>query len=71
MTFTPLPKVIIRTPVLPFDVLARWSDAPDRREVLRCLVTDPAIREALYVASPELDAQIDAWSAEPEAYSNC
>ena len=32
-----LPKVILRTPILPFDVLAEWSDAPDRREVLKRL----------------------------------
>lgn len=60
-----LPRVVLRTPVLPFDLLARWAEAPDRREVLRVLVADPAVREALYVASPELDAQIDAWVAAP------
>jgi len=68
VTHQPLSKVVVRTPVLPFDVLARWADAPDPRAVLRALVRDPAIREALYVASPELDAQIDAWSGAPEAY---
>ncbi len=58
-----LPRVVLRTPVLPFDVLANWDT--DRRAYLRRLVDDPAIREALYVASPELDAQIESWKREP------
>ncbi len=67
--FRALPRVVLRTPVLPFDVLARWAEAPDRREMLRMLVADPVIREALYVASPELDAQIDAWSEAPAEHA--
>ncbi|MEO8700460.1 MAG: lantibiotic dehydratase [Kofleriaceae bacterium] len=61
-----LSQFVVRTPVLPFDVLARWADQPDRRQALRSLVEDPIVREALYVASPELDAQIAAWLREPE-----
>ncbi len=69
MTYQALPKVVIRTPVLPFDVLTRWAGSPDRRATLRTLVEDPAIREALYVASPELEAQIDAWAAAPAEHA--
>lgn len=65
MTYRALPRVVLRTPILPFDLLGRWAEAPDKRAVLRALVADPAVREALYVASPELDAQIDAWVAAP------
>lgn len=67
MTYQPLPQFIVRTPVLPFDVLATWADHPDRRALLRALVEDPVVREALYVASPELDAQIATWLREPES----
>ncbi|MBA3501543.1 MAG: lantibiotic dehydratase [Myxococcota bacterium] len=62
-TYRPLSRFVLRTPVLPFDVLATWDGS---REVLRALVENPAIREALYVASPELDGQIAAWLREPE-----
>ena len=67
MSYRALPQLIVRTPTLPFDVLATWADQPDRRAVLRALVGDPVIREALYVASPELDAQIATWLREPES----
>jgi class I lanthipeptide synthase len=63
MSHRPLSKFVLRTPVLPFHVLARWTG----RETLRQLVEDPTIREALYVASPELDAQIAAWQREPDS----
>ena len=62
-TYQPLSRFVLRTPTLPFDVLAGWQGD---RETLRALVENPAIREALYVASPELEGQIAAWIAEPE-----
>jgi class I lanthipeptide synthase len=71
--YQPLTHFVIRTPVLPFDVLAGWASQPDlesRRDVLRKLVDDPTVREALYVASPELDAQIAAWQREPDSAAN-
>jgi len=63
MSHRPLSKFVLRTPTLPFHVLARWTG----RETLRQLVEDPTIREALYVASPELDAQIAGWQREPDS----
>src|SRR5512138_1939012 len=71
--YQPLSHFILRTPVLPFDVLARWSEREgleNRRDTLRRLVDDPAVREALYVASPELDAQIAAWQRDPDNAAN-
>ena len=62
-TYRVIPRFVLRAPVLPFDVLATWDGS---RQTLRTLVEDPAIREALYVASPELDGQIAAWLREPE-----
>ena len=62
-TYRPLSRFVLRTPVLPFDVLAGWDG---NRETLRVLVQDPAVREALYVASPELEGQIAAWLENPE-----
>src|SRR5512139_3131868 len=62
-TYRVLSRFVLRTPVLPFDVLATWDGS---RATLRALVEQPAIREALYVASPELEAQIAAWLGEPE-----
>lgn len=67
-----LSRFVLRTPMLPFDVLAGWARLPSldaRRTALRELVNVPAIREALYVASPELEAQIPAWEREPESPS--
>jgi thiopeptide-type bacteriocin biosynthesis protein len=72
MTYRSMPRFVLRTPTLPFDVLAAWgscSDADARRDALRRLVDDPAVREALYLASPELDGQIAAWQREPETQS--
>lgn len=62
-TYRALSRFVLRTPVLPFDVLASWDGGRDR---LRALVEHPAIREALYVASPELEGQIAGWLREPE-----
>ncbi len=79
MTSTPPPphkslsQFVLRTPTLPIDVLARWgamSGIGERRALLRQLVDDPVVREALFVASPELDAQIAAWQQEPDTAAN-
>jgi len=65
----PASRFVIRTPSLPFDVLERWGDAvaddaAARRE-LRRLIVDPAIREAVFVASPQLEATIAARESTP------
>ena len=65
-----LPQFVLRTPTLPFDVLDRWSAEPDlaaRRALLRALVDDAAVREAVFVASPDLERQIPTWQREPDA----
>ncbi len=65
----PLSRFVLRSPTLPFDVLARWaslSSVAERRQALADVVGDPMVREALYLASPDLDAQIAAWQREPE-----
>jgi thiopeptide-type bacteriocin biosynthesis protein len=63
VNYRPLSRFVLRTPVLPFDVLASWDGS---RAALRALVENPVIREALYVASPELEGQIAGWLAAPE-----
>ncbi len=60
-------RFVIRAPVLPFAALAGL--AADPRGGLRALLDDAGIREALFVASPGLAAQLDEWrtttAAEP------
>ncbi|MEM9554027.1 MAG: lantibiotic dehydratase [Acidobacteriota bacterium] len=77
---------VLRTPLLPFDELERFShdleaahvDEADRknflaadRRLLRArlgeLVARPAVREALFLASPSLLRGLDAWRANPES----
>jgi thiopeptide-type bacteriocin biosynthesis protein len=56
----------LRTPLLPIDTLARLEGSSGAEGALRELVrSDPAVREALFVASPSLHAAIDAWLADP------
>jgi len=87
-TFQPSGFFALRTPLLPFDALARWSEglcaagvltraqeqagqldaaiAADRTLLVRRLreqIAEPAVREALFVASPSLHEAIGAWLA--------
>lgn len=68
---------VLRTPLLPFAELLALGEgtgggadlAADRRLVgarLRALVARPAIREALFLASPILDDSLDRWRAETD-----
>lgn len=69
----PAPFFVYRTPLLPFDAVESWSAGltglPDRvaeetaiaRDRLRRIVESPVIREAIFLASPDLDAGIDEW----------
>jgi hypothetical protein len=68
--YRPLDRFVLRTPTLPFDTIARWAamtTTDERRADLQRLIADPTVREAVYLASPELDAQIPAWQKQPES----
>src|SRR5262245_7829156 len=67
--YQPFPRFVLRSPSLPFAVLTAGDDAATRRAALRQLVEQPAVREALFVASPELHGQIAGWLNEPETPS--
>ncbi|WP_394825722.1 lantibiotic dehydratase [Pendulispora albinea] len=56
-------ECVVRTPLLPFDVLLDHLT----RERLRAVVENPIVREALFLASPTLDAALDAWLETPNA----
>ena len=72
---------LLRTPLLPFDEVLKWSEgvqssnaaaslAGDRallRARLKQIVARPEIREALFLASPDLDESIAAWEQDPES----
>lgn len=76
---------VLRTPLLPFDEVARWGEALEAPDVLddtalvaagerdsvllrarfAALVDRPEVAEALYLASPDLDAAIPLWREDP------
>jgi thiopeptide-type bacteriocin biosynthesis protein len=57
---------VLRTPLLPFDELGAFAgDGEAARVRLRALVARPEVREALFVASPSLDSDIDRYLREP------
>jgi thiopeptide-type bacteriocin biosynthesis protein len=74
---------VLRTPLLPFDELVAFSAglaavhhadaeslAEDRRILrarLRAIADRPAVREAVFVASPSLDESLSAWLRDPES----
>lgn len=69
--YRPTGGFVLRTPLVPFATLAAWSDGAttdvdELRRRLRALVTDPAIREALVIASPALVAALPHWQASPD-----
>jgi thiopeptide-type bacteriocin biosynthesis protein len=70
---------VLRTPLLPFSTLAKLSETPSSkvsdpdaasssqpsvRGLVGELIADPALREAIALASPDLDAQIGKLSKE-------
>lgn len=63
--------IVLRTPLLPFDAVEAWSSGTTDREVLRerlaRVVMRPDVREALFVASPDLVASIDNWMRNPRS----
>jgi len=58
--FTHGGQCVVRTPLLAFNVLRNGLNG-DR---LRLLIAAPIVREALFLAMPELDAAIDDWLAD-------
>jgi lantibiotic biosynthesis protein len=58
--FAPVGFFVLRTPLLAFDELTTLT-----RDRLRAIVSRPEVREALFLASPSLDADIDRWLSEP------
>ncbi len=69
---------VLRTPLLPFEELEAWSEAGGEGETTdsaRCrlraglleILGRPEIREALYVASPDLESGVKAWCRQPES----
>jgi thiopeptide-type bacteriocin biosynthesis protein len=61
--------VVLRTPLLPFDDIERWTAGVDDRALLRerlsSLLERPEIREALFVASPDLVESLAYWRRDP------
>ncbi len=56
---------VLRTPLLPFATLDAIGDG-DLATNLRAFLADPAVREAVFLASPTLDERIDRWLAGEE-----
>ncbi|MET0406244.1 MAG: lantibiotic dehydratase [Cystobacter sp.] len=61
-THAPSGFFALRTPLLPFDVLTRWT-----REHLRNWVEDAMVREALFLASPSLEESLPVWLEAPDS----
>jgi lantibiotic biosynthesis protein len=65
--FAPSGFFVLRTPLLPFDELEAWTEGADRQMLerrLREAYERPELREALYLASPQLCETLDAWGSE-------
>ncbi len=65
--FAPSGFFVLRTPLLPFDELDAWTQVADRQMLerrLREAYERPELREALYLASPQLCGTLDAWGSE-------
>jgi thiopeptide-type bacteriocin biosynthesis protein len=57
--------VVLRTPLLPATTLVEWANAPDPRVYVANLLSQPAIEEAIFVASPSLHASLATWRENP------
>src|SRR5688572_31824977 len=67
MSYRPASRFVLRTPLLPFEVIGGWTgDLAALRAALRRWIDDPAVREAVFVASPELDGQLAEWRERPD-----
>jgi thiopeptide-type bacteriocin biosynthesis protein len=63
-TFAPSGFFVLRTPALSFATLADGATTSDR---LHRLLERADVREALFVASPDLDARLDVWRRAPRS----
>jgi thiopeptide-type bacteriocin biosynthesis protein len=64
--FVPSGFFVLRTPLLPFDELDAWAEGADRQVLerrLREAYERPELREALYLASPQLCERLDEWAS--------
>lgn len=62
--------IVIRTPLLPVDVLASWpagADLAAQRRYLADLLDRVDVAEAIFVASPGLHGAIDSWRVAPDS----
>lgn len=76
-SFVPAPFFGLRTALLPWQAFAAWTGEPSSldpeasrpalRVRLRHLLSDPLLREALFLASPELDEALDHWVEAPDS----
>lgn len=57
---------LARTPLLPLTIFQQWAEAPDRKAFVRGMMRQPAMRDALYLASPSLYERCQAHLAQPE-----
>jgi thiopeptide-type bacteriocin biosynthesis protein len=65
--FAPSGFFVLRTPALPFAAFAGGAPGEAPRAKLRRLVERPDVREALFVASPDLDARLETWRSAPDS----
>jgi len=65
--FAPSGFFVLRAPALPFAAFAGGESGEAPREKLRRLVERPDVREALFVASPDLDARLETWRNAPDS----
>jgi thiopeptide-type bacteriocin biosynthesis protein len=56
---------VLRTPLLPFATLDALAEG-DLASNLRAMLADPAVREAVFLASPTLDERVERWLAGDE-----
>ncbi len=61
-----------RAPLLPLSAFTGWSTGADAsvddlRAHLRDLVATPAVRDAVFVASPDLDDSLEHWLSDPDS----
>lgn len=60
--YSPFPAVVLRTPLFPLNFLhqvcgpSQWND-----QTARFVCGSPEVREAIYLASPNLHSEIDRW----------